>query len=172
MSFLPLAHMFERCCEAAMFMVGSRIGFFSGDIRKLSDDMMILKPTVIPCVPRLFNRIHDKVFTTVAGSRLKQFLLKKALDAKHKEIMSGLIRSNGFWDKLVFKNVQKGMGGNLRLVVVGSAPLAPNVLQFMRCALGALVSIGLSLLLSLVSLNSTFRSVKDTVRRSVSAPVP
>jgi len=140
MSFLPLAHMFERCCVAAMFMAGARIGFFGGDIRKLSDDMKVLKPTLIPCVPRLFNRIQDKVYTMVKGNRLKEWLLKKALAAKQREVDAGIFRNNGFWDKLVFKNVRENMGGNLRLVVVGSAPLAPNVLNFMQCALGCLVS--------------------------------
>ena len=43
------------------------------------------------------------------------------------------------WDKLVFKSIQDGMGGRLRLMVVGSAPLAGNVLTFARCALGCLI---------------------------------
>jgi long-chain acyl-CoA synthetase len=60
-SFLPLAHMLERCCENAMYMVGGSVGFFSGDIKTLSDDMKALKPTVMPAVPRLLNRIYDKV---------------------------------------------------------------------------------------------------------------
>ena len=52
----------------------------------------------------------------------------------------GILRSNSFWDKLVFRKVQEGMGGRLRLMIVGSAPLAANVLTFTRCALGCLVS--------------------------------
>lgn len=142
MSFLPLAHMFERCCAAAMFMTGTPIGFFSGDIRNLSDDMKILRPTMIPCVPRLFNRIMDKVFTQVKGNRLKEWLLNKALAAKEAEVAAGIIRNNGFWDMLVFKSVRAGMGGRLRLIVVGSAPLCPKVMAFMRCALGCLICEG------------------------------
>lgn len=56
-------------------------------------------------------------------------------------IFRGIVRKNTFWDMLVFKKVQEGMGGNLRLMLVGSAPLAENVLTFVRCALGCLVSI-------------------------------
>lgn len=52
----------------------------------------------------------------------------------------GVIRRTSIWDKLVFKKVQDGMGGRLRLLVVGSAPLAGNVLTFMRAALGCVVS--------------------------------
>jgi long-chain acyl-CoA synthetase len=60
-SFLPLAHMLERCCQVAMYMQGGAVGFYAGDIRCLMDDMKELKPTVSPAVPRLLNRIHDKV---------------------------------------------------------------------------------------------------------------
>lgn len=52
----------------------------------------------------------------------------------------GIYRRNTIWDKLVFKKVQEDLGGNLRLMLVGSAPLAGNVLTFLRCALGCLVS--------------------------------
>ncbi|KAI1292032.1 Long-chain-fatty-acid--CoA ligase 1 [Halotydeus destructor] len=142
LSFLPLAHMFERCCVAAMFMGGANVGFFGGDIRLLSDDLKALRPTVIPCVPRLFNRIHDKVYTTIKGNKLKEWLLRKALESKQKEIYSNVLRTDSIWDKLVFKNVRQNMGGRLRLVVVGSAPLASNVLDFMRCALGCVICEG------------------------------
>lgn len=52
----------------------------------------------------------------------------------------GIIRNNSMWDKLVFRKIQEGMGGRLRLMVVGSAPLAGNILTFARCSLGCLVS--------------------------------
>lgn len=60
-SFLPLAHMLERCCENGMYMVGGSVGFYSGDIKRLSEDMKALRPTVMPAVPRLLNRMYDKV---------------------------------------------------------------------------------------------------------------
>ncbi len=44
-----------------MFVHGARIGYFQGDIRALSDDLNTLKPTVFPVVPRLLNRMYDKV---------------------------------------------------------------------------------------------------------------
>uniref|UniRef100_A0A3Q3W9J6 long-chain-fatty-acid--CoA ligase n=1 Tax=Mola mola TaxID=94237 RepID=A0A3Q3W9J6_MOLML len=60
-SFLPLAHMFERIVQGVMLVHGARIGFFQGDIRSLSDDLNTLKPTMFPVVPRLLNRMYDKV---------------------------------------------------------------------------------------------------------------
>ncbi|XP_008197074.1 long-chain-fatty-acid--CoA ligase 5 isoform X5 [Tribolium castaneum] len=138
-SFLPLAHMLERCCENAMYMMGASVGFFLGDIRRLSDDMKALKPTVSPAVPRLLNRIYDKVQAEINGSCIKKMLFNMGMSAKESEIKRGILRNNSFWDMLVFRKVQEGMGGRLRLMLVGSAPLAENVLTFMRCALGCLV---------------------------------
>jgi len=60
-SFLPLAHMLERCCENAMYMLGGSVGFYGGDIKRLAEDMKALRPTVMPAVPRLLNRMYDKV---------------------------------------------------------------------------------------------------------------
>ncbi|KAJ8941580.1 hypothetical protein NQ314_010355, partial [Rhamnusium bicolor] len=54
-------------------------------------------------------------------------------------LISGIIRNNSFWDMMVFRKVQEGMGGKLRFMLVGSAPLAESVLTFVRCALGCLV---------------------------------
>ncbi|ODM95370.1 Long-chain-fatty-acid--CoA ligase 1 [Orchesella cincta] len=138
-SFLPLAHMLERCCQVAMYMQGGSVGFFRGDIRELMDDMKVLKPTLTPAVPRLLNRIHDKVMGTVNGSTLKRMLLRMAMNSKFGELQKGVVRKNTIWDTLIFKKVQESMGGRIRLLVVGSAPLSGTVLTFVRCALGCVV---------------------------------
>ena len=44
-----------------MYQFGARIGYFRGDVKLLTEDMMTLKPTIFPTVPRLLNRIYDKV---------------------------------------------------------------------------------------------------------------
>ncbi|KAM7304986.1 long-chain-fatty-acid--CoA ligase 5 isoform X2 [Ixodes scapularis] len=139
MSFLPLAHMLERCCEMAIYMIGGRVGFFSGDIKELGEDMKALRPTISPTVPRLLNRIHDKVISACSGSLMKRTLLNMALKSKAAELENCIVRQNSIWDSLVFKSVHESMGGRLRLMVVGSAPLAPNVITFVRCALGAVI---------------------------------
>lgn len=139
MSFLPLAHMLERLCETTVYINGGCVGFYRGDIRLLMEDMKALKPTITPAVPRLLNRIYDKVQAKVNGSKLKRLLLNWALRSKQSEIQRCIIRSNSIWDRLVFKPVREGMGGRLRLLVSGSAPLAGNVLSFIRCAMGCVV---------------------------------
>ncbi|XP_063985043.1 long-chain-fatty-acid--CoA ligase 5 isoform X1 [Diachasmimorpha longicaudata] len=138
-SFLPLAHMLERCCENGMYIVGGSVGFYSGDIKTLPEDMKALRPTVMPAVPRLLNRLYDKVQAELQSSFLKRMLFNMGMRSKESEIKKCIIRNNSLWDKLVFKKIQESMGGKVRLMVVGSAPLAGNVLTFTRCALGCLV---------------------------------
>lgn len=138
-SFLPLAHMLERACENAMFYAGGAIGYYSGDIKELTNDLKALKPTVMPAVPRLLNRVYDKINNEISNSPIKKMLFRMAIKSKEAEIRRGIVRKNSFWDKLVFKKVQEAFGGQLRLMVIGSAPLAGPVLTFTRCALGCLV---------------------------------
>ena len=138
-SFLPLAHMLERISHVGVFMGGGAVGFFSGNIANFLDDMMALKPTISPAVPRLFNRIYDKVQSGLGNSALKRFLFNLALTSKENELRRGIIRSNTIWDKLVLRKVKDAMGGRIRLIIVGSAPLAGTVMTFMRCALGCII---------------------------------
>ncbi|XP_024140618.1 long-chain-fatty-acid--CoA ligase 5 isoform X1 [Oryzias melastigma] len=134
-SFLPLAHMFERIVQAAVYGAGARVGFFQGDIRLLPDDMKTLQPTIFPVVPRLLNRIYDKV-QSGAKSPFQKWLLNFAVDRKYAEVQEGIIRRNSIWDKLIFNKVQESLGGRVRLMVTGAAPISPAVLKFLRAALG------------------------------------
>ncbi|CAD5220434.1 unnamed protein product [Bursaphelenchus okinawaensis] len=139
MSFLPLAHMFERVVQSVVYTVGGRVGFFRGDIKHLADDIKTLRPTVLPVVPRVLNRIYDKVMSEVNKSKVKKMLFETALAFKQREINSGIVRSTSFFDQVVFKKIREGMGGRVRMMITGSAPLAENVLNFVRCVFGAFV---------------------------------
>uniref|UniRef100_A0A8C7YFH0 Long-chain-fatty-acid--CoA ligase n=1 Tax=Oryzias sinensis TaxID=183150 RepID=A0A8C7YFH0_9TELE len=139
-SYLPLAHMFERvvqvrCPVGCMLLHGGQIGFFQGDIRRLSDDLHTLKPTFFPAVPRLLNRIYDKVFGQ-ADTSLKRWLLQFAYSRKEAELRKGIVRKDSIWDYLIFKNVQASLGGRVRLMLTGAAPISPAVLTFLRVAMG------------------------------------
>uniref|UniRef100_A0A667YSB0 Arachidonate--CoA ligase n=1 Tax=Myripristis murdjan TaxID=586833 RepID=A0A667YSB0_9TELE len=134
-SYLPLAHMFERVVEGVMLVHGARIGFFQGDIRLLMDDLSTLKPTVFPVVPRLLNRMFDKIFGQ-ANTSLKRWVLEFAYRRKEAELKNGIVRRNSIWDRLIFRRVQASLGGHVRLMLIGAAPISPTVLTFMRAALG------------------------------------
>ncbi|CAL8264333.1 unnamed protein product [Lota lota] len=135
MSYLPLAHMFERVVEGLMLVHGGRIGYFQGDIRLLMDDLVTLKPTIFPVVPRLLNRMFDKIYGQ-ANSSLKRWLLGFAYRRKEAELKRGIIRRDSIWDKLIFRKVQDSLGGRVRLMITGAAPVSPTVLTFLRAALG------------------------------------
>ncbi|KAK7111908.1 long-chain-fatty-acid--CoA ligase 5-like isoform X3 [Littorina saxatilis] len=135
-SYLPLAHSYERLLHGVIYMLGAQIGFFQGDVRKLMDDIKELQPTLFPCVPRLLNRFYDKVLTGVNSSLIKRFLFSMAIKSKEGELKKRIIRKDSIWDKIVFKTVQAALGGRVRLITTGSAPLSPKVLNFLRCIVG------------------------------------
>nr|CAB3219802.1 long-chain-fatty-acid--CoA ligase 1 [Phallusia mammillata] len=135
-SYLPLAHVFERLLAVQMYYLGGRVGFFQGDIKLLLSDIAELKPTVFAMVPRLINRIYDKIHAGVAGSAIKKFLLDKAHKSKLAKLRKGVVTRSSIWDSLVFKKIQNLVGGRVRFCITGAAPVSPDVLNFMRCALG------------------------------------
>nr|XP_006630030.1 PREDICTED: long-chain-fatty-acid--CoA ligase 1 [Lepisosteus oculatus] len=116
-SFLPLAHMFERVVEAVILCHGARIGFFQGDIRLLMDDLKTLRPTLFPVVPRLLNRMFDRIFGQ-ANTPVKRWLLEFASKRKEAELRSGIVRNDSMWDKLIFSKVQVGPVVGVQLLVL------------------------------------------------------
>ncbi|KTF72617.1 hypothetical protein cypCar_00025185, partial [Cyprinus carpio] len=109
-SYLPLAHMFERMIQVSMFCHGARVGFYQGDISLLMDDIKTLKPTFFPVVPRLLNRIYDKILGSVT-SPLRRAILHYAVRRKQAELSSGVVRNNSLWDRLIFNKIQARQSG-------------------------------------------------------------
>jgi long-chain acyl-CoA synthetase len=60
-SYLPLAHVFERLVTNGLYGQGAAIGFYRGDVLTLVDDIAALRPTIFPSVPRLLNRLYDRI---------------------------------------------------------------------------------------------------------------
>nr|KAG5707716.1 hypothetical protein BaRGS_003291 [Batillaria attramentaria] len=139
LSYLPLAHMYERLNMVSLMTEGARTGFYSRDIMLLFDDLQTLKPTLFPTVPRLLNKIRDKVISGVQGSKIKSFLLNLAYESKLAEVKRGIMRRNSIWDKIVFSKIQALLGGRVRYISTGSAPLSKEVFDFTRCVFGCLV---------------------------------
>uniref|UniRef100_A0A8C8BCN5 Arachidonate--CoA ligase n=1 Tax=Otus sunia TaxID=257818 RepID=A0A8C8BCN5_9STRI len=125
---------FLRSTETVVYSCGAKVGFFQGDIKLLTDDMKTLKPTLFPVVPRLLNRIYDKI-QSGAKSPVKRCLLNFAVIMKMAEIKQGIIRNDSIWDQLIFKKVQVSYS-KVRIMVTGAAPISPSVLTFLRAALG------------------------------------
>ncbi|XP_027283296.1 long-chain-fatty-acid--CoA ligase 6 isoform X3 [Cricetulus griseus] len=168
-SYLPLAHMFERMVQSVVYCHGGRVGFFQGDIRLLSDDMKALRPTIFPVVPRLLNRMYDKIFYQ-ADTSLKRWLLEFAAKRKQAEVRSGIIRNNSIWDELFFNKIQASLGGHVRMIVTGAAPASPTVLGFLRAALGCQVYEGYGQ--TECTAGCTFTTPGDWTSGHVGAPLP
>ncbi|XP_026543244.1 long-chain-fatty-acid--CoA ligase 6 isoform X4 [Notechis scutatus] len=168
-SYLPLAHMFERMVQSVVYCHGGRIGFFQGDIRLLSDDMKALRPTIFPVVPRLLNRMYDKIFSQ-ADTPVKRWLLEFAASRKKAEVQSGIVRNDSVWDILFFNKIQASLGGCVRMIVTGAAPASPTVLGFLRAALGCQVYEGYGQ--TECTAGCTFTTPGDWTSGHVGAPLP
>lgn len=110
---LPLAHVFERAVSAACFHHGARMGFFQGDVTKLLDDLAVLRPTVFPSVPRLFNRVYDKIMAGVReASGLRRQLFEYAFASKKHYLQQGHV-THALWDRLVFAKIRDALGASV-----------------------------------------------------------
>jgi long-chain acyl-CoA synthetase len=142
LSYLPLAHIFERCVMATLIYAGAQIGFYQGDTLKLLDDVAELKPTIFASVPRLYNRIYDKVMAQVSGSSfIKSFLFKTAFAAKKANLGLGHVH-HFLWDWLVFSKIRAKLGGRVKMMMSGAAPISPDVMDFLRICFSATVQEG------------------------------
>ncbi|KAI8990962.1 hypothetical protein BDF20DRAFT_903877 [Mycotypha africana] len=140
-SYLPLAHVFERVVEGLMLFRGAAIGYYTGNPATLMDDIAELKPTVFASVPRLFNRIYDKVLAGVnAKGGVASYLFHMAYNAKKANLDNSV--HHWLYDRLVFKAIREKLGGRIRFIISGSAPIAPEVLEFLKICLSATVHEG------------------------------
>ncbi|KAJ8093193.1 medium-chain fatty acid-CoA ligase faa2 [Marasmius tenuissimus] len=134
-SYLPLAHIYGRLCELCMMAVGGKIGYFTGDPLRLLEDCQILKPYMFPSVPRLLNRIYQAANAAGDLPGFKGALFKKAVAAKLDRLKTTGSFTHAFWDRLVFRKVRAVLGGNILMVVSGSAPINPEVLDFLKISM-------------------------------------
>mmetsp|Transcript_1600 Transcript_1600/g.2862 ORF Transcript_1600/g.2862 Transcript_1600/m.2862 type:complete len:678 (+) Transcript_1600:91-2124(+) len=137
LSYLPLPHIFERVVVAQMLTGGASIGFFRGNPLLLVEDIVACRPTIIPVVPRVLNKIHDKIMAGMAAKGgLTEKLFTMGLQAKTLGLSDGRL-THPFWDRILFHKIKKALGLDcVRLMVSGSAPLSPKVMTFFRCLLG------------------------------------
>ncbi|EAN33363.2 AMP-binding enzyme family protein [Theileria parva strain Muguga] len=137
LSYLPMAHMFEKDFVNAVFYLGGKIGIYSGDVKLIMDDLQTLKPTLFISVPRLFQRIHDKILSGVqTKSALARHLFSRGLESKINRIRNNGVYTHKFYDKLIFDKVNKLMGGNLKWLFVGSSCLSEMVIDRVRAMIG------------------------------------
>jgi long-chain acyl-CoA synthetase len=140
-SYLPLAHIYERVTEHGAFFCGSGIGFFHGDILGLVDDMKVLKPTGFISVPRLYNRFGAAIRAqALEAEGVKGAIGRHVINTK----LANLRRPEGertqkhaLYDRLYTPKLRSAFGlERARCMVSGSAPLDPTLHELLRAAFG------------------------------------
>ncbi|KAF5736849.1 Long chain acyl-CoA synthetase 7 [Tripterygium wilfordii] len=138
-SYLPLAHIYERANQVALAYSGVAVGFYQGDNLKLMDDMAALRPTLFCSVPRLYNRIYAGIMNAVKTSGgLRERLFNSAYNAKKNAMLNGK-NPSPMWDRLVFNKIKARLGGRVRFIASGASPLSPDVMDFLKICFGGLV---------------------------------
>jgi long-chain acyl-CoA synthetase len=137
--YLPLAHNFGRLMHLSGAYVGFTIAFLADPLR-VADAMLEVRPTVLPSVPRVFEKVHTAVQARFAeATGVKRRLIDWALpigrevsrlEAAGKPVPRGLALRHRLADRLVFAKVRERLGGRLRLPISGGAPLAPEISEF------------------------------------------
>jgi long-chain acyl-CoA synthetase len=137
--YLPLAHNFGRL----MHLLGAHVGYttaFVSDPLRVAEAMPAVRPTLLPSVPRLYEKVHTAVlaqFEEVHGprKRLLEWALRvgsevSGLRQRGEPVPPSLARKHRLADRLVYSKIKDRMGGRLRLGVSGGAPLAKEIAEF------------------------------------------
>lgn len=115
LSYLPLAHAFERAINLFCMYIGATVAFYSGSPTRLTEDSQKCLPTVFIGVPRIFIRIYDKVFENVnKSSEISKKIFNKAYQDKLMQLRNTSVVTHAFWDWLVFSKIKNLLGGRCK----------------------------------------------------------
>ncbi|KAG8553640.1 hypothetical protein GDO81_003497 [Engystomops pustulosus] len=138
--YLPLAHVLEMTAEISCVTYGCRIGYSSPQtlsdqstkIKKGSKgDCTVLRPTLMAAVPEIMDRIYKNVMSKVQEMNVFQrTLFKLGYDYKLEQIKKGY--DAPLCNVILFKKVKALLGGNVRMMLCGGAPLSPQTQRFMN----------------------------------------
>jgi long-chain acyl-CoA synthetase len=137
--YLPLAHNFGRLMHLSGPYVGFTIAFLPDPLRT-ADALLDVRPTVLPSVPRVYEKVHTAVLAKFdEETGLKRRIIGWALRVGHRvsalrqrgaRIPRGLELQRRLADKLVYSKVQERLGGQLRIAISGGAPLGRDIAEF------------------------------------------
>jgi len=139
LSFLPICHIFERVILYIYLYNGIKV-YFAESIETISDDLRDVKPEVMTAVPRLLEKVYDKIYAK--GEELTGIKKKLFYWAVEIGLQFEPYAQNGFWyeiklkiaKKLILSKWQEALGGNLKLIASGSAALQPRLARVFSAA--------------------------------------
>ena len=128
LSYVPLTHVQEQIMHFDAVMFAFKIGYSSGDMKNLVKDIQMLKPTVFGSFPAFFNKIYEKLREKIDNQ--PQFLINiidGAIQTKITKYMEQNDLTHIIYDTLVFQIMRNILGGKIRFMVSGGAPLSLEV---------------------------------------------
>jgi long-chain acyl-CoA synthetase len=139
LSFLPLCHVYERMLNYMYHYLGISI-YYAESLATISDNIKEINPDMMCCVPRLLEKIYDKIIA--AGRKLtgvKRMLFFWAVDLANKFDVNGnnsalYIIQHKIADKLIFSKWRESLGGNFKIIVSGGASIQPRLVRTFRAA--------------------------------------
>ncbi|CAL4994889.1 unnamed protein product [Urochloa decumbens] len=184
LAYLPLAHILELAAESIITGVGASIGYgspltltdASNKIKKgTQGDASVLKPTLMTAVPAILDRVRDGVRKNVdakGGSAKKLFDIaySRRLAAVNGSWLGAWGLEKLLWDMLVFRKVRAILGGRIRFILAGGAPLSGDTQRFINICLGAPISQGYGL--TETCAGGTFSEYDETSVGRVGPPLP
>lgn len=184
LAYLPLAHILELAAENVISAVGSSVGY--GSPLTLTDtsskikrgtkgDASMLRPTLMTAVPAILDRVRDgvrKKVDTTGGLSKKLFDLAYArrLSAMNGSWFGAWGLERLLWNFLVFRKVRAILGGHIRFVLSGGAPLSGDTQRFINICMGAPIGQGYGL--TETCAGGTFSEYDDSSVGRVGAPLP
>jgi long-chain acyl-CoA synthetase len=163
--FLPLAHALARVTQLFALDVGATLAFWTGDPRRLLDDLREAAPTHLPSVPRVFEKIHTRATSTLeeagaARRALMRWALATGAKVRDVEAADGaagvaLRARHAVADRLVLAKIRGLFGPNLRMALTGAAPISEDVLAFFAaCGVPILEGYGMTETCAAATLNT------------------
>ena len=139
--YLPLAHVFAQIVQLAAFQVGAAIAYYGGDTQQIIPELMEVHPDYFPSVPRIFEKLYALGMTQVPADQQEDLrravqlgVRVRALEAGGEPVPDDLREPFERADERIFAGVRALFGGNLREALTGSAPIAPEILEFFYAA--------------------------------------
>jgi len=171
--FLPLAHALALVVQFLVLDVGATIAYWERDPQKIVANLMELKPTFFPSVPRIFEKIHTLATSAVDARELEQAtrvgIAVRQAKLRGEEVPAELQAAFERAEQALYVNVRNLFGGRLRQAVTGAAPIAPSILEFFyACGVPVMEGYGMTETASVASVKTL-----DALRLgSVGRPLP
>jgi long-chain acyl-CoA synthetase len=136
--FLPLAHVFAQVVQLSISSVGGVVAYCSGGPSAIVPDCAEVRPTCMPSVPRIFEKVHalfaNQMPADTLSSAVEVGLAMQQLERAGEPAPEQLRRGFEQADALLFAKVRSVFGGRIRVAISGAAPIAPEILRFFHAA--------------------------------------